>query len=148
MGRRDVMHITCVTFDCHDPVVVAHFWNEVLHWGGVTVSESGNGATCHPTEGGTYLEFVRVPERKSGKNRLHLGCGLDSPDDFDAELARLQALGATIAWEEEFPPEIAARYRNVILRDVEGKLLLPGDYVAPRGVEQAVYEGHKVGMAQ
>ena len=39
---------------------------------------------------------------------------------WNAALARLQALGASIAWEEEFPPDIAARYRNVVLRDVEG----------------------------
>ena len=114
------MHITCVTVDCHDPAAVAHFWNEALRWGGATVSESGNGATCRPTEGGTYLEFIRVPEGKTGKNRLHLGCAVDTLAELDAEIARLQALGATIAWEEEFPPEIAARYRNIILRDPEG----------------------------
>ena len=61
-----------------------------------------------------------MPEGKTVKNRLHLGCGADSLDGLDSELARLQTLGATIAWEEEFPPEIASRYRNVILRDVEG----------------------------
>ncbi len=114
------MHITCVTVDCHDPAAVAHFWNEALRWDGVTVSESGNGATCHPPSGGTYLEFIRVPEGKSGKNRLHLGCAVDTLDELDPEIARLQALGATIAWEEEFPPEIAARYGNIILRDSEG----------------------------
>jgi hypothetical protein len=32
----------------------------------------------------------------------------------------LQRLGATLAWEEEFPPEVAKRYRNVVMRDVEG----------------------------
>ena len=61
-----------------------------------------------------------MPEGKTGKNRLHLGCAVDTLDELDAEIARLQALGATIAWEEEFPPEIAARYRNIILRDPEG----------------------------
>ena len=114
------MHITCVTVDSRDPAAVAHFWNEALRWSGVTVSESGNGATCHPASGGTYLEFIRVPEGKDGKNRLHLGCGVDTLAELDAEIARLSALGATIAWEEEFPPEVAGRYRNVILRDVEG----------------------------
>ena len=114
------MRITCITVDCHDPAAVANFWNEALRWDGVNVSESGSGATCHPTEGGKYLEFIRVPEGKTDKNRLHLGCAVDTLDELDAEIARLQTLGATIAWEEEFPPEVAARYRNVILRDVEG----------------------------
>lgn len=112
------MHITCVTVDCHDPAAVAHFWNEALRWGGVTVSESRDGATCRPT--GANLEFIRVPEGKTGKNRLHLGCAVDTLDELDTEIARLQALGATIAWEEVLPPELAARYRNVILRDPEG----------------------------
>ncbi len=114
------MHITCVTVDCHDPAAVAHFWNEALRWDGVTVSESGNGATSHPPSGGTYLEFIRVPEGKTGKNRVHLGCAVETLDELDPEIARLQALGATIAWEEQFPPDIAARYRNIILRDPEG----------------------------
>jgi hypothetical protein len=54
------------------------------------------------------------------KNRVHLGCTAGSLRELDAELARLQGLGATVAWEEEFAPEISRGYRNVILRDVEG----------------------------
>lgn len=118
--QRDIKHITCVTIDCADPAAVAHFWNEALRWGSVVVSESGNGAVCRSPSGGTYLEFIRVPEGETGKNRLHLGCAVDALDDLDAEIARLQGLGATIAWEEEFPLEIAARYRNAVMRDVEG----------------------------
>ncbi len=114
------MHVTCLTVDCADPAAVAHFWNEALRWGGVTISGSGDGASCRPPSGGPYLEFVRVPERKAAKNRLHLGCAVDTLDELDTEIERLQVLGATVAWEEEFPPVIAARYRNVVLRDVEG----------------------------
>ena len=61
-----------------------------------------------------------MPEGKTVKNRLHLGCNAGTLAELEVELNRLQSLGATIAWEEEFPPEIAARYRNVILRDIEG----------------------------
>ena len=99
---------------------VAHFWSEALRWGSVEVSEGGQSAVCGPPAGGTYLEFIRVPEGKTVKNRLHLGCSAGSLGSLDIELKRLQALGATVAWEEEFPPEVAASYRNVILRDVEG----------------------------
>jgi hypothetical protein len=35
------------------------------------------------------------------------------------------ALGASIAWEEDFPPEWP--YRNVVLRDVEGSELCLGN---------------------
>ena len=41
-------------------------------------------------------------------------------EQLETEVARLEALGASIAWEEEFPPDVAASYRNVILGDVEG----------------------------
>ena len=114
------MNITCVTVDCRDPDAVATFWNKALRWGGVALSGDGSVAVCGPAEGGLYLEFVRVPEHKSVKNRVHLGCTVGALDDLEAEIERLLDLGATIAWEEEFPPEIAARYRNVVLRDPEG----------------------------
>lgn len=114
------MHITCVTVDCADAAAVATFWNEALGWGGIAVSEDGGGAVCGPRDGGAYLEFIRVPEGRVTKNRLHLGCSAGSLEDLDTEIGRLQALGATIAWEEEFSSPIARAYRNVVLRDVEG----------------------------
>ena len=113
------MEITCVTVDCHDPGAVARFWNEALHWGGVAIAADHGGAICGPPEGGIFLEFIRVPEGKVVKNRLHLGCGVAELGQLDAEIDRLLALGATIAWEEEFPPEVAAHYRNLVLRDPE-----------------------------
>jgi len=67
-----------------------------------------------------YLEFVRVPEAKVAKNRVHLGCNAGALEALDPEIGRLLDLGATIAWEEEFPSDIAFRYRNVVLRDPEG----------------------------
>ncbi len=114
------MDITCVTIDCHDPERVATFWNEALSYGGVAIGDDGAAAVCGPPTGGVYLEFVRVPDDKVAKNRLHFGCRAGSLVDLDVELDRLLALGATLAWEEEFPPEIACEYRNVILRDPEG----------------------------
>lgn len=114
------MEITCVTIDCADPALIASFWNEALRWGGVAVADDGSGAICGPTDGGTYLEFVRVPESKQIKNRVHLGCSAGELNHLDAELERLLDLGATIAWEEDFPPEVAVRFRNVVLRDPEG----------------------------
>lgn len=109
-----------MTVDCTDPARVATFWNEALRWGGVSVAADGGGAVCGPRGGGTYLEFIRVPEGKVVKNRVHLGCAAASLDDLRAELQRLLDLGATLAWEEEFSPEVAAEYRNLVLRDPEG----------------------------
>jgi Glyoxalase-like domain len=98
------MDVVCVTVDCAEPAAVAAFWS----------------AICGPEEGGIYLECIRVPEPKTVKNRVHLGCAAGSLAELDAELERLVALGASIAWEETFPPEVAAAYRNVVMRDVEG----------------------------
>lgn len=39
---------------------------------------------------------------------------------LDGEIERLVALGATMAWEEAFPAEMAATDRNVVLRDRRG----------------------------
>ena len=114
------MEIICTTIDCAEPARVATFRNAALGWGGVAVDASGAGALCGPPGGGSYLEFVRVPEGKVAKNRLHLGCSAGTLADLETELARLEVLGASVAWEEEFPPEVASRYRNVVLRDVEG----------------------------
>ena len=114
------MDITCVTVDCRDPGSLAEFWNAALGWGGVAVADGGGGAACGPPSGGIYLEFVRVPEDKVVKNRLHLGCDAGDLEAMPGEIRRLQRLGASIAWEEEFPPEIARSYRNVVLRDPEG----------------------------
>ena len=99
---------------------MADFWNEALRLGGVSVSENGRSAVCRPLSDGTYLEFVQVPEGKTVKNRLHFGCSAGGLIELDAEIERLRSLGATVAWEEEFPPATAARYRNIILRDIEG----------------------------
>lgn len=109
-----------MTVDCADPAKLAAFWNEALGWGGVAAASDGTGAICGPARGGTYLEFIRVPEGKVVKNRVHLGCTAGALADLDREIERLQLQGASIAWEETFPPEIASQYRNVVMRDPEG----------------------------
>jgi len=127
------VEIICVTIDCDDPARVANFWNEALRWGGVAVADDGSGAMCGPRSGGSYLEFIRVPEGKERKNRVHLGCSAGSLTQLDGEIERLVGLGATLAWEEEFAPEIAALYRNLVLRDPEGNefCLSGGDMAGP-----------------
>lgn len=124
-ARPAVATLTCVTFDCADPGPLARFWGEALGWD-VHVAEDGSGAICGSSRGGPYLEFVRVPEPKQVKNRLHLGCSARSLDELGPLIDRLVSLGATIAWEEEFPAEVAQGYRNVVLRDPEGNELCLG----------------------
>lgn len=103
------MRVTTVTIDCADPGRMTAFWSQALGY-------EVRGQSCYPPDGiGPSLEFIVVPEGKTVKNRVHLGF---DTTDLDAEIARLTELGATIAWEEDFPPEL--RYRNVVLLDPEG----------------------------
>jgi predicted enzyme related to lactoylglutathione lyase len=127
------MDLVCITVDCADPAAVATFWSDALGWGRPQLHPEGLGAICRPPSGAAYLEFVRVPDAKVVKNRLHLGCSAGRLDQLDAELDRLRALGATIAWEETFPPDVAAVYRNVVLRDVEGNEFCLGAGDTPSG---------------
>jgi predicted enzyme related to lactoylglutathione lyase len=104
------MRFTTVTFDAADPAALADWWAVALEYERVGISG------CRAKDGtAPLLEFVPVPEPKTSKNRVHIGC---STADLDAEMERLIAMGATFAWEEEFPPEWP--YRNAVLRDPEG----------------------------
>lgn len=89
------LRLQSVAFDCHDPDALAAFWSQVLGW---ARDDADPGEACLvPPAGdpaaasGIELLFLPVPEGKHGKNRLHLDL---RPDDRDAEVARLEALGA------------------------------------------------------
>jgi hypothetical protein len=69
------MDIVCVTVDAANPERVAAFWNAALHWGGVIAQPDGSSAVCGPAAGDSYLEFVRVPEPKAGKDRGEVPAG-------------------------------------------------------------------------
>ena len=78
--------------DCSDPTTLGKWWAEAL---GVEAEEDGDGdVRIRPGESVPPILFIRVPEPKTDKNRLHLDF---RPDDRDAEVARLIALGATRA---------------------------------------------------
>jgi len=90
------LRIQCLSIDANDPHALAAFWQEVLGWRR-TYEEPDEVVLEPPAElatNGLYpdLLFLRVPEEKAGKNRLHLDL---RPDDRDAEVARIEGLGAT-----------------------------------------------------
>jgi len=115
-----VLEVSCITVDCASPPRLAEFWAAALGWRIVHMSDDG--AYCAPSDGSPGLEFIRVDEPKTVKNRQHLGT---HTTDVDTEVDRLVALGATVAWVEEFPPDWP--YRNVVLRDPEGNEFCVGD---------------------
>jgi hypothetical protein len=87
--------IQCLDIDSRDPVALAGFWQEALGWR--RTHESDDEVVLEPPEGSPQdgvapdLLFLRVPDAKAGKNRLHLDL---RPDDQVAEVERLLALGA------------------------------------------------------
>ena len=88
--------IQCYGYDARDPHALAAFWEEALGWR--RTHSSDDEVALEPPEHSIWdgvapdLLFVRVPEEKSVKNRIHLDL---RPDDQAAEVARLEALGAT-----------------------------------------------------
>jgi predicted enzyme related to lactoylglutathione lyase len=100
-----------LAIDCHDPRALARFWAAALDQQVLLEDdeEAIVGADKHSYPG---LCFLRVPEGKTVKNRLHID--LD-PDDRDAEIERLIALGATRA-DVGQGPDVSW----VVLADPEG----------------------------
>jgi len=86
-----------VTFDCHDPGAVAQFWSAVTGYAVEKVSAPGNEywVASPPDDAWPRLVFVKVPEPKVVKNRVHLDV-LPAARDQDREVERLLGLGATI----------------------------------------------------
>ena len=119
------IRIQCLTIDTSDPLRLATFWQAALGWR----LEVGNEdeVVLEPPEDGVApdLLFLRVPEEKSGKNRLHLDL---RPANQDAEVARLEGLGARRA-DVGQSPDVSW----VVLADPDGnefcvlRALKPGD---------------------
>ncbi|GIF69095.1 hypothetical protein Ais01nite_71300 [Asanoa ishikariensis] len=99
-----------IVIDCADPELLAAFWSGVLGYRIFARDETGvaiRGATVSPD-----ILFIRVPEVKSAKNRLHFDvCPTDG--DQAQELDRLLALGARRS-------PIQAGGSWVVLEDPEG----------------------------
>jgi Glyoxalase-like domain len=89
------LRIQCLCIDTGDPARIASFWESALGWR--RTSEEEAEVVLEPPEGSREdgvvpdLLFLKVPEDKIVKNRLHLDL---RPGDQAAEVARLEALGA------------------------------------------------------
>ncbi len=83
-----------LTIDSHEPRKLGEFWKEAL---GLEIdSEIDDEAELALKGSGWgnsywHILFYKAPDEKQVKNRLHLDL---VPDDQDAEVARLEALGA------------------------------------------------------
>lgn len=85
-----------IDIDCADPYLLAGFWQQVLGYSRPYDNNPGDPeAVLIPPGGvGPNVLFLRVPEGKTVKNRLHLDVQ-PAEGTRDEEVARLLELGAT-----------------------------------------------------
>jgi predicted enzyme related to lactoylglutathione lyase len=98
------MMLRHVTIDCADPYTLATYWSTVTGWPVSDVDEPGDAEVLveapAPLPG---LLFVRVPEQKSVKNRVHFDW-MPTERTRDEEVERVLALGATV-YEDHRDPD-------------------------------------------
>ena len=94
-----------VVIDSHDVAALGRWWATALGWEIVYEAEDelvlvpphalAKGDQIPVEEQGPGLIFVPVPEAKTVKNRLHIDLAPRAGDDHEAEVRRLEDLGAT-----------------------------------------------------
>lgn len=107
--------VGAMTLDCDDVSTVAEFWSAAL---GVPVDDGASPYMASINREGSALPrfmFLKVPESKTAKNRLHLDLIVDGSVPRKDEVARLVGLGAThVADKDEWGHSWA------VLNDPEG----------------------------
>ena len=109
--------LLAVVVDCHDPLRQAEFWAQALAFK-VNERNPGEFQVSDPAGAGASLYFMKVPEPKVGKNRLHLD--LVTPDSMQDEVTRLVEAGAELVEVRQDPPELDNPDTWTVLRDPEG----------------------------
>lgn len=90
-----VRHITFDTAPPHEPYDLCEFWGRLLGLPVYPADAPGDDVVAlDAPEGQPTLLFVRVPEAKAVKSRVHLG--LQPAHPRDEEVTRVVALGARI----------------------------------------------------
>jgi glyoxalase superfamily protein len=99
-----------VVIDCADPPALAAFW---MRFTGFERSHGDDEwvSIAHPS-GAPRIGFQKVPEPKTGKNRVHVDF---VAQDEEATALEIEAMGATRRWVSENPDD-----PFVVLADPEG----------------------------
>ncbi|HVQ89336.1 MAG TPA: VOC family protein [Actinomycetes bacterium] len=109
--------ISALAIDAADPPNVAKFWAALID-GSMTIDEDGDAKVSGLNL--PRLDFLKVPERKETKNRIHIDLAVT---DLQGATQRAVALGATLA------DDVYDGRTWQVLRDPEGNefcLLPPG----------------------
>jgi len=112
--------------DCRDVAAQSRWWAEALDWR--VAYEAADEVVLippyvleptrdvPPVERGPGLIFVSVPEGKTVKNRLHIDLAPSQDTGQEAEIRRLEALGATRTDVGQDPDKVSW----VVMADPEG----------------------------
>ncbi|XVS64310.1 VOC family protein [Actinosynnema sp. CA-299493] len=103
-----------ITVDCRDPYELAGFWSQVTGQPLTDEDFPGDPEVLIALPDGPGLLFIRVPEPKSVKNRVHLDLQPDTTRD--AEVERLLGIGAALVSDMRRPDGKGW----VVLADPEG----------------------------
>jgi hypothetical protein len=108
------MHVGSVVIDCNDFARMLEFWQAALGYVPREPPGEDFAVLRDPHGGHVNVSLQLVPERRVGKNRLHLDLYTREPD---AEVQRLLLLGATRAPRIPEPDD-----DFVLLQDPEGNV--------------------------
>jgi hypothetical protein len=92
-----MIQVLTVTFDCADPYGLAEWWSRATGWPLVDSEPGDDAVQLDPPPDRPHqspLLFLRVPEGKTAKNRVHLDVVPTDGRTRDEEVDRLIALGA------------------------------------------------------
>lgn len=115
-----------VVIDCLDPAALVPFWEAALDYRQVDAPPGYAALVTTGDDPQPTLLLQQVPERKHGKNRVHLDV---HPEDPLERVARLEALGATRLgdWDEHLADSAGVRW--LVLQDPEGNELCVVEHV-------------------
>ncbi|MBI0297838.1 VOC family protein [Streptomyces sp. PRKS01-29] len=105
-----------ITFDARDPHTLARFWSRLTGYPLEDSEPDGEWALIGPGQPGVPgLLFLRVPDAKTVKNRVHLD--IQPPSGTrDAEVERLIGLGARVVDDRRTEDGLGW----VVMSDIEG----------------------------
>ncbi|MEU8814799.1 VOC family protein [Actinoplanes sp. NPDC048796] len=103
--------------DAVDPHRLAAFWALALGYVPEPGHDEPDGASIVDPEGrAPALSFLRVPESKTAKNRMHVDVRVGSEPAIRAKVAELEAAGATSVRDHRYGPDLS----HVVMLDPEG----------------------------
>lgn len=117
------MKIGSVVIDCNDFDTMFAFWRQALRYVPREPAEEDWVVLTDPLGNNVNVSLQVVPEKRSGKNRLHFDF---YTDDQEGEVERLLALGATRQARTPEPDE-----DFIVLEDPEGNLFCVIDKSEP-----------------